>query len=115
MKRWLTLFVAFSLSTASGDCADAFASGVKLFGAKQYTAASASFAQAVKANPGNDQAYYYQALSAQYSKETARWLEWGFLVRASCTAGSTPLITRKVSSVLEDVELAGGAGAKSVS
>jgi predicted aspartyl protease len=69
MKRWLTLFVAFSLSTASGDCADAFANGVKLFGAKQYTAASASFAQAVKANPGNDQAYYYQALSAQYSKD----------------------------------------------
>ncbi len=47
---------------------DAFALGVKQFGAKTYPLAIASFKKAIAANPKNDSARYYYALSLHYSK-----------------------------------------------
>jgi clan AA aspartic protease (TIGR02281 family) len=66
---------ALSLILAIGSFAlpaqaapDSFALGVKQFGAKTYPLAIASFKKAIAANPKNDSARYYYALSLHYSK-----------------------------------------------
>ncbi|CAN5399939.1 hypothetical protein BH11CYA1_BH11CYA1_04330 [soil metagenome] len=48
---------------------DAFALGVKQFGAKSYPLASANFKKAIAANPKNDSARYYYALSLHFNKD----------------------------------------------
>ncbi len=49
--------------------ADAFALGVKQFGAKTYPLAATNFKKAIAANPKNDSARYYYALSLHYIKD----------------------------------------------
>jgi clan AA aspartic protease (TIGR02281 family) len=48
---------------------DTFALGVKQFGAKTYPLAAANFKKAIVANPKNDSARYYYALSLHYNKD----------------------------------------------
>ncbi len=50
---------------------DAYALGVKQFGAKTYPLAAANFKKAIAANPKNDSARYYYALSLHYNKDIA--------------------------------------------
>jgi clan AA aspartic protease (TIGR02281 family) len=59
------------LSWASIDPAraDSFADGSKLFKAKKYASAARCFEASIKQNPGNENAYYYQALALHYAKD----------------------------------------------
>lgn len=64
----LTLVIG-SFSSPAQAAPDAFALGVKQFGAKTYPLAIASFKKAIAANPKNDSARYYYALSLHYNKD----------------------------------------------
>ena len=70
--RSFALFLAqltiLSIALPAQAAPDAFALGVKQFGAKTYPLAIASFKKAIAANPKNDSARYYYALSLHYSK-----------------------------------------------
>ncbi len=68
--------LAFSLSLVTASfpqesyaVEDTFAAGVKQFGAKSYVPAAVNFKKAVTANPKNDSARYYYALSLHYGKD----------------------------------------------
>jgi clan AA aspartic protease (TIGR02281 family) len=65
----LSLILAIgSFASPAHSAPDSFALGVKQFGAKTYPLAIASFKKAIAANPKNDSARYYYALSLHYSK-----------------------------------------------
>lgn len=59
------------LSLPAQAAPDAFALGVKQFTAKTYPVAAANFKKAIAANPKNDSARYYYALSLHYNKDSA--------------------------------------------
>ena len=67
----MLLSTAFTFSWPVQAAADAYALGVKQFGAKTYPLAAANFKKAIAANPKNDSARYYYALSLHYNKDIA--------------------------------------------
>ena len=67
----MLLSTAFTFSLPVQAAADAYALGVKQFGAKTYPLAAANFKKAIAANPKNDSARYYYALSLHYNKDIA--------------------------------------------
>ncbi len=79
-STFLSLSLIFQLISQSASlliplpaqaAADAYALGVKQFGAKTYPLAAANFKKAIAANPKNDSARYYYALSLHYNKDIA--------------------------------------------
>jgi clan AA aspartic protease (TIGR02281 family) len=79
-STFLSLLLIFQLVSQSASLViqlpaqaapDAFALGVKQFGAKTYPLAAANFKKAIAANPKNDSARYYYALSLHYNKDIA--------------------------------------------
>ena len=67
----MLLSTAFTFSLPVQAAADAYALGVKQFGAKTYPLAAANFKKAIAVNPRNDSARYYYALSLHYNKDIA--------------------------------------------
>lgn len=67
----MLLSTAFTFSLPVQAAADAYALGVKQFSAKTYPLAAANFKKAIAANPRNDSARYYYALSLHYNKDIA--------------------------------------------
>ena len=67
----MLLSTACTFSLPVQAAADAYALGVKQFGAKTYPLAAANFKKAIAANPKNDSARYYYALSLHYNKDIA--------------------------------------------
>jgi predicted aspartyl protease len=67
----ILLSTAFTFSLPAQAAVDAYALGVKQFSAKTYPLAAANFKKAIAANPRNDSARYYYALSLHYNKDIA--------------------------------------------
>ncbi len=67
----MLLSTAFTFSLPVQAAVDAYALGVKQFSAKTYPLAAANFKKAMAANPRNDSARYYYALSLHYNKDIA--------------------------------------------
>jgi clan AA aspartic protease (TIGR02281 family) len=67
----ILLSTAFTFSLPAHAAADAYTLGVKQFSAKTYPLAAANFKKAIAANPRNDSARYYYALSLHYNKDIA--------------------------------------------
>ena len=72
----------FGFASMGPAQADAYGDGAKLFQEKKYVKAVKCFADSVKQNPGNDNAYYYHALSLHYSKDMKGAIaEYGRIIR----------------------------------
>ncbi len=72
----------FGFASIGPAQADSYADGAKLFQEKKYVKAVKCFADSVKQNPGNDNAYYYHALALHYSKDMKGAIgEYGRIIR----------------------------------
>jgi tetratricopeptide (TPR) repeat protein len=64
-RTFLSLIVLLGCVTATPAFADQYASGVRCYSAKDYARAARFFEAAIRANPGNSNALYYDALCYQ--------------------------------------------------
>jgi len=95
----LTLMAVCPRESKAAD--SPYAAGVKQFSAKNYAAAAISFKKTLTAEPKNDSARYYQALSLHYSKNTvAAKKAYADLIR-SCPDSNGAAYARVALSTLD--------------